>query len=211
MKAASILMNAVLLLSAIPARAVIVDRVAIAVGNRVITESDVELRIRLSAFQNGAKPQITLATRREAAGRLLDQKLIEHEMDLGHYPRLNNEGRQQLLRDFAEQYFQSDAAAMGRALAADGLTARDLEDDLARQEDLLTFLNLRFRPAVQVSEDAVQTYFRTKTTGLVPLTELRTQIEKTLTNERADQDLDAWLRDQRRRTHIEYQDKGLAP
>src|SRR5207237_1154757 len=103
------------------------------------------------------------------------------------------------------------AAAMGRALAAYGLTARDLEDDLARQEDLLTFLNLRFRPAVQVSEEAVQTYFRTKTTGLVPLTELRTQIEKALTNERADQDLDAWLRDQRRRTHIEYQDKELAP
>jgi hypothetical protein len=211
MRMSSTRLAAACFLAAVPLLAVIVDRVAISVGNRAITESEVELRIRLTAFQNGAKPEITLATRREAAARLLDQKLVEREMDLGHYPRLSDEGRQQLLRDFAEQYFQSDAAAMGRALAADGLTARDLEDDLARQEDLLTFLNLRFRPAVQVPDEAVQTYFRTKTSGLIPLTELRTQIEKVLTNERADQDLDAWLQDQRRRTHIEYQDKELAP
>src|SRR2546425_1258481 len=85
-------------LATLPAPAVIVDRVAVSVGNRVITQSEVELRVRLSAFQNGVKPEITLAARKEAAGRLLDQKLVEREMNLGNYPRLNDEGRQQLLR-----------------------------------------------------------------------------------------------------------------
>jgi hypothetical protein len=198
-------------LTALCARAVVVDRIAISAGNRVITESEVELRLRLTAFQNGTKPELTLAARREAAGRLLDQKLVEREMDLGHYPRLNPEGRKQVLADYAEQYFQSDAAAMGRALAAYALSERDLEEDLARQEDLLTFLSLRFRPAVQVSEQEVQDYYRTKTNGQIPLSELRAQIEKLIINERADRDLDAWLKDQRTRTRIEYLDKDLMP
>ncbi|MDQ1472295.1 MAG: hypothetical protein QOJ99_3775 [Bryobacterales bacterium] len=195
----------------LPAAAVIVDRIAISAGSRVITESEVELRLRLSAFESGLKPVLSPAERKLAAARLLDQKLVEREMDVGHYPRLNEDGRKQLVREYAEQYFQSDAAAMGRALAQDGLTVRDLEDDLARQEDLLTFLNLRFRPAVQIAEEDVQTYFRTKTNRQVPLNEVRTQIEKLLTNERADVELDAWLKEQRKRTKIEYLDKDLAP
>jgi len=186
-------------------------RVAISAGNRVITQSEVERRVRLTAFQNGLKPEITLAARKEAAGKLLDQKLVEREMDLGNYSRLNDEGRQQLLREYAEQYFQSDAAGMGRALAGYGLTPRDLDDDLARQADLLAFLSLRFRPAVQISDEEVQTYYRTRTNGQTPLNELRTQIETILINERADQELEAWLKDQRKRTRIEYQDKELAP
>jgi hypothetical protein len=198
-------------LTCLPAAGVIVDRIAISAGNRVITESEVELRLRLSAFESGLKPVLSPAERKLAAGRLLDQKLVEREMDLGHYPRLNKDGRKQLVRDYAEQYFQSDAAAMEKALTQDGLTVRDLEDDLARQEDLLTFLNLRFRPAVQVSEQEVQTYFRTRTDGQVPLNELRTQIEKLLTNAQADVELDAWLKEQRKRTRIEYLDKDLAP
>jgi hypothetical protein len=198
-------------LTGLPAGAVIVDRIAISAGNLVITESEVELRLRLSAFESGVKPVLSAAERKAAAARLLDQKLVEREMDLGHYPRLSDEGRQQLVREYAEQYFQSDAAAMGRTLAQEGLTVRDLEDDLARQEDLLTFLNLRFRPAVQVAEQDIQTYFRTKTNGQVPLSELRGQIERLLTNERADVELDAWLKEQRKRTKIEYLDKDLAP
>lgn len=204
-------LSSLFVIAAAPVWAVVVDRVAIAAGNKVITESEVELRVRLSAFQNGTKPEMTLTARREAGSRLLDQKLVEREMEVGHYPQLSNEGRQQLLRDYAEQYFQSDAAAMGRALAIYGLTAQDLEEDLARQEDMLSFLSLRFRPAVQVSEQEIQTYYRTKTNGQIPLEEMRAQIEKVLTNERADQDLEAWIKDQRRRTRIEYQDKELAP
>ena len=198
-------------ISAAPARAVIVDRIVISAGTQVITESEVELRLRLSAFQNGAKPALTLEARRAASAQLLDQKLVEREMNVGHYPRLSDEGRKQLLQAYAEQYFQGDAAALGRALAAEGLAVSDLEDDLARQEDLLTFLNLRFRPAVQVSDQDIRAYFGTKTNGQVPFNEMRAQIEKLLTNQRADADLDAWLKEQRKRTRIEYLDKELAP
>src|SRR5580704_4898262 len=51
------------LLMAAPAPAVIVDRVAATVGIKVITDSEIDLRIRLTAFQNDDKPDMSLAAR----------------------------------------------------------------------------------------------------------------------------------------------------
>ena len=198
------------------ASAVIVDRVAIAVGNKVITDSEIEQRIRLTAFQNGEKPDFSTAVRRAAAERLINQKIVEREMDVGHYPLLPEERRKELLNDYAKENFHGDAEALRQALAGYAVTIQDLEDDLARQSDLLTFLNLRFRPAVEVSDQDVQRYFREKIIpgnpgGQIALNDFRAQIEKQITNERADSDLDAWLREQRKRARIEYLEQDLAP
>ena len=84
---------------------------------------------------------------------------------------------------------------------------------------MLTFLNLRFRPAVQVTDQDVQKYFAEnvlKGPGKTlqeaqagALNEMRAEIEKKLTEERADKELDLWLQDQRKRTKIEYLEKDL--
>jgi hypothetical protein len=200
------------LLLALPAAAVIVDRAAITVGDRVITDSEVDLRIRLTAFQNGEKPEVNPSSRKRAAELLIDQKLIEREMDVGHYPRLSEDGRKELLAGFAKAQFQSNPKALDQALTGYGLTGADLEDDLARQSDLLTFLSLRFRPAVQVSDQQVQEYYRNVLTkGQTTLNDLRGQIEDKLTGERADTDMESWLLEQRKRTKIQYLEKDLAP
>jgi hypothetical protein len=178
---------------------VIVDRVAIAVGDKIITESEIDLRIRLTAFQNEEKADFSLASRRRAAGQLIDQRLIEREMDLGHYPRLDPGARGALLANYEKTENQ---------LADYGLTPQDLADDLGRQSDLLTFLNLRFRPAVLVTDEDIQKYF-TENLSKGSLNELRAQIEKKLTDERAGKELDLWLQDQHRRTKIEYLEKDL--
>jgi hypothetical protein len=207
------------LLLPIPAPAVIVDRLAIAVGDKIITESEIDLRIRLTAFQNQEKPELSLSARQLAARELIDQKLVEHEMDVGHYPRLDETGRSALLVEYQKTNYKSDAVALARALAAYQLTPEDLRDDLGRQSDLLTFLNLRFRPAVQVTDQDVQKYFadniqkgagkalQEAQTGA--LNEMRAQIEQKLTTERADKELDLWLQDQHKRTRIEYLEKDL--
>ncbi len=75
-------------------QAVIVDRVAVAVGNKVITQSEIEQRIRLTAFEKQETPDFSLASRRQAAQRLIDQRLVEQEMDVGHFPRASTEDRQ---------------------------------------------------------------------------------------------------------------------
>jgi hypothetical protein len=191
------------------ASAVIVDRIAITAGDRVIADSEIEQRIRLTAFQNHESADIGIPVRQRAARELLDQKLIEREMDVGRYPRLATDRRKALLADYAKENYKGDPDAMAAALKAYRLTPRDLEDDLARESDLLTFLNLRFRPAVQVNDQDVQKYAAEN--GLLDaLNDVRAEIEEKLTTERADKELDLWLQDQRKRTKIEYLEKDLA-
>jgi hypothetical protein len=204
-------------LVSISARAVIVDRVAATVGVKVITDSEIDLRIRLTAFQNQEKPDMSIASRRRAVERLIDQKLVEREMDVGHYPRLSVERGVVLLNDYNTSNYKGDRAALDRALAEYRLTAQELQDDLLRETDLLTFVNLRFRPAVDVTDQDVQRFFdekilpRLAKTQQASLKEMRAQIEQQLTTERADRELDIWLADQRKRTKIEYEEKDLAP
>lgn len=207
------------LLLPVAANAVIVDRIAIAVGDKIITDSEIDLRIRLTAFQNQEKPEFSLSARQKAAQELIDQKLVEREMDVGHYPRLAEIRRKALLAEYQQANYKSAPDDLTKALAAYGLTPQDLQDDLGRQSDLLTFLNLRFRPAVQVTDQDVQKYFAENAAAAADKTlqqaqtgalkELRAQIEQKLTSERADKELDLWLRDQHKRTKIDYLEKDL--
>jgi hypothetical protein len=192
----------------LPALATIVDRIAVAIGNQVITQSEIDQRIRLTAFENGQQPDFSAASRKQATQRLIDEKLVEHEMSIGRYPGMPDERKPALL----SAYEKNGAAKLDAELARRGLTREDLMNDLARQQDLLTFLNLRFRPAVQVNEQDVQSYYRQHfAQANVPLNEVRSQIEQKLTDERADSELDAWLKRQRQRTRIDYLEKDLEP
>jgi hypothetical protein len=154
----------VLLLVFLPllANAVIVDRVAVSVGTKVITDSEITERIHLSAFENGQAPDFSLMSRRDATKKLIDQKLIEREMDIGHYPHLAADRGAQLLGDFIRQNYKSDRPAFDAALTRASIRAADLQDDLLREADLLTFLDLRFRPAVEVTEQDLRKYFDEK-------------------------------------------------
>lgn len=172
------------LLFATQAGAVIVDRVAIVAGGRVITDSDIDARIRLTAMQNGTPPDFSPAMRREAAQRLIDQRIVEREMDLGRYPRLDSAQRAGLLTAFAASVFGGSTDALDSALTAAGLTRAQLEADLARQSELLGFLNMRFRPAVPETEEKAAA-------------------------EHADRELEAWLADQRKRTRIVFVEREL--
>jgi hypothetical protein len=202
------------LMGVLSARAVIVDRAAVTVGTKVITESEIIRRIRLAAFQNEVPPDFGAASRREAAQRLIDLKLVEREMELGHYDRTSPEQAQALLTAFAAEHFRSDAGALRLSLAGSGLTPEDLRNELAEQADLLSFLNLRFRPAVEIGDQEIEKYYREniepiRTASPVPLSEVRANIEQILTALRADLDLEAWLQDQRRHTRIDYLEGDL--
>ena len=180
-------------------RAVIVDRVAVSVGNKVITDSEITARIRLTAFENSEAPVFNLMSRRDATKKLIDQKLIEREMEIGHYPHLPAERGPQLLGDFIKQNYKSSRVAFDAALTGAGISTADLQEDLLRQADFLTFLDLRFRPAVEVTEQDLRKYFDEKIsprTGSQAFNQLRSQIQQELTPERSDQQLNLWLDDQ---------------
>lgn len=193
----------------VPALATIVDRIAITLGSQVITASEIDQRIRLTAFENGEQPDFSPASRKQAAQRLIDEKLVEHEMTVGRYPGMPDDRKPALLAPYEKD---GGPSKLDAELAKLGLSRSDLMNDLARQQNLLTFLNLRFRPAVQVPEQEIQRYYREHfAKANVPLNEVRSTIEQKVTDERADAELDQWLKRQRERTGIDYLEKDLAP
>ncbi len=198
-------------------RADIIDRIAVSVGSRVITTSDLDREIRVTAFLNGVKPDFSAAGKRAVVDRMVEQKLIHNELESARYPVPLSSEVEPELADFKKKYFP-DEAAYQQALAAAGITDQDVREELLWQRTLLLFIDVRFRPGVQVSEQEMQEYFdktvapaaRLAHPGEAPkLEDYRDQIEETLIGQKVDRDMDAWLQAARRRTPIVYHQEAL--
>ena len=96
-------------------------------------------------------------------------------------------------------------------MAEAGIAEQDLKAELLWQLTLTRFLDLRFRPGVQVTAGDSQQYFDAVVAPLaraahpgqpVELEDYRGEIETKLTGERADREMDRWLKDARRRTVV---------
>ena len=197
------------------ARAEVIDRVAVSVGNSAIAASELEREVRLTAFLNGVKPDFSAKSKRATADRMVEQKLIERELDLSRYPAPEASAVDAELNDFRKMHFQTDAEFQ-RALTEAGVTEKEVRDELTWQLELLRFVEVRFQPTVQVSEQDIQEYFEktvkpaaqaAKPGEPVRLEDYHDEIEDTLTGERADQELDKWLKETRQRTEIVYHDE----
>src|SRR5262249_6222723 len=85
-------------------RAEIIDRVAVVVGNGVITESEILREVRLTAFLNGAPVDFSAASKRKTAERLVEQRLIRNDMDSSLYPLPNPEDVDQMAKDLQSRF-----------------------------------------------------------------------------------------------------------
>jgi hypothetical protein len=197
-------------------RAEIIDRVAVTVGTNVITASEVLEEIRLTAFLNGDKPEFTADAKRKAAGRLVEQALIGREMDAGQFPAPEPSDVSQMLEDVKKQRFASEPEYR-RVLTEFGLQEEDVVRHLLKQLATLRFIDLRFRPAVQIPEADLWEYYRYK---LVPqwqdkggkppsFEEARNKVEEILKQQRVDQTLDNWIKEMRNRIRIEYHEEAF--
>ena len=163
------------------------DRTAITVGNKVITDSEITRRIRLAAFQNGQLSDLSLASRREAAQRLIDLKLVEREMDLGHYTRTSPADAAQLLATFTTEHFQSSPEVRLSLAAIVSLPSSCRPNSPNKPTFFFSFTTLRFRPAVEVSDQEIEQYYRNhiqNSANPVSYADARSGIEEILANER---------------------------
>jgi peptidyl-prolyl cis-trans isomerase SurA len=208
---------AILLLCAAAVDAETIDRVAVAVGNRVITSSDVDRQVRVSAFLSGAKPELTPEARRRAAEAMVDQKLVARELETARYPEPDPSELDAAFQEFKNSYFPSDADYR-RALADYGLTEAEVKEQLLWQRRFLSFVSVRFRPAVQVSDQEVRDYFEktvlpaaraSNPDATFTLEEFRDQIVAKLTGDRVDQQIAQWLADMRSRTEIVFHEEAF--
>ena len=193
-------------------RAGIIDRIAVSVGNRVITASDLDREIRVTAFLNGATPDFSPAAKRTTAERMVQQKLIQNELESSRYPVPSESEVLPELDQFKKKFFADDAAYQN-ALANAGITDEDVKAELLWQRTLLLFIDVRFRPGAQVTDADIQDYFdkvvapaaRAAHPGETPaLDQYRAEIEQKLTGDRVDQQLDRWLEQVRQRTQIVF-------
>jgi hypothetical protein len=205
------------LILALPAFADIIDRIAVSVGNRVIAVSDLDREIRVTAFLDGVQPDFSPAAKRATAERMIEQKLIRRELEISRYPVPDPSEVEPVLAEFRERHFKDDEEYR-RALAERSITEQDVKDELLWQRTLLRFIEVRFRPAVQVSDQEIQDYFdkvvapaaRAAHPGEpVVLDDYRDQIEETLAGKRVDQESDTWLKEARKRNEIVIHEDAL--
>jgi hypothetical protein len=193
----------------------VVDRVAIAVGRHVITESHLETEVRVTQFLSDRPKQPDPAVaRKEAAARLIQQTLIRREIEITRFPVPKPEDAHPLLEQI--RAFHGDRFADD--LKAAGLELQDLSDHLLWQLTLMRFVLYRFQPGISIGDDEIKNYYdeqvpKWKAEGRSPpeLEKIAKEIENLLTQQRVDAALDKWLAEQRDQTHIVYRLKGLEP
>lgn len=199
------------------ARAETIDRIAVSVGNRVITTSDIERQIRVAAFISGSKPDLSPASRRAAADRIVDQKLIQAELETARYPEPSPEEVDSALAAFKAKFYPA-AEAYQRALAEAGVTEDDLKEFLHWQRRFASFVGVRFRPTANVSEQDVARYFdRTVAPAAravspaqtVTLDAYRARIVEKLTADLVDEQTEDWLRESRKRADIVFHEEAF--
>jgi len=200
----------ILLLSAGPVRAEVIDRLAAIVGTKIITANDVSRQVRLTAFLNGAEPDYSVENRRKTAQMLVEQALVRREMTsagLGTDLETNIDPR---LLDLVKQRYPGDAVYKA-ALARYELTDADVKAQLLWQTQLVQFVDMRFRSPVAPAESELTEYYEStfvpewssRNQGKPPaFEEVREEVEAQYGSERANNALDRWLGQTRTQTRI---------
>lgn len=198
------------------AHAVVIDRMAIVAGTRVIKDSDIEREIRLTDFINGDKLDLGPAARRKAAQRLIDQAMIHREVDIGRYTPPTAAETEAYLEQVKKQNFKNQSQ-FRQGLQTYGITGEQLESQIRWQIIVLHFIEQRFRPSILVSEAESDAYyrahqaeFRNPKTGKVALIdEVRDQIQDILAAPKVNKEFEDWLDRARKRTKIEFRETAL--
>lgn len=207
---------AALLLLSTAIHAEIVDRVAVTVGNSVVTLSEVLIQARVTALIEGVAPRFDGPALRLAADRRVEQILLRREMILGDYAPAGTDSAQALLDSLKRDRFRGNADAYRKGLVEYGVTEEELLDQLQWQVTLLRFIELRFRPGVQVPGEDIAAYYRetflpswTEAGTPPPLEDVSDRIEMILATAQLNNLVDRWLNATRSQLDIQYREDAF--
>jgi hypothetical protein len=191
-------------LSCAPLRAQeVIDRIVARVENDVILFSDIRLLSRYQSLVNGKSESDA-----DILDRLIDQWIVRSEATAAHTPKPTDadieHGLQRLQQSFANR---PDYEAR-RKLAE--LSEADVRNLTADQLYLDSYLDSRFRPSVQVDEQAIQNFYQTavlpraKDRGQNPpsLDAAHDYIQEALIQDGINAQADRWLKESHARIHV---------
>lgn len=211
-------MRILLFLAASFAHAEVIDRVAVTVGNRVITESMITQQIRLAAFQDGREPEFTPAARRQAAATLVSQNLLLQEMDDSRYPEPAMADVLQQVDKIIADRFKTPEAYLAD-LRRYHIDPAEFVRFLQQQQRAYTFIDIRFRTGVQVTSEEISSYYENdfkpkwaKTHGQQPpppIDDVASDIEEILMGRKLDVATEDWLKQAQTTANIRYREDAF--
>lgn len=173
----------------------VVDRIAVVVGKTVFTESEVEQEARITEFESGKPLDLSPVERKQAAEQLVDQELLRQEMSATGFD-VAKVDEDVLLGNYRQKHAVSDTQLRGE-LGRYGLTEDALKKRLAWEVTLLHFTDQRFKPLAALTEEpgANRTDSSIQPVAATPPAPTASAV---------DQQMDAWLQQQRQDTRIVY-------
>lgn len=188
----------------------VIDRIAVSVGGEIITEQQVLLFLRTAALLNGQKAIETQAEQKRTAQKMIELALIRIEMQTNRYPLPTEQQVADALAEVKRQRFGGNDAEYQAELKKNQIGESDLKDSLQWQLAILSFIEFRFRPGVQILEEEIRDYYqydyakefagRTKGT----YNQARAEILELLTQQRIDNLLDRWLNQTEASTKVRW-------
>jgi hypothetical protein len=187
----------------------VVDRIVATIEGEPVTQSEL---VELGRFQ-----QLTggpLQNERELLARCVEQWIVAQEAQAARLARPAAADVDREATRLAAQF--PTPAAYAARLHELGLTPAAVRRLLERQLFLARYLDARFRPAVQVDAQHIETYYRGDLTRalaaqgreLPPLDAVREQIRELLTQREISERAGRWLDDSRSRIRVETFEKG---
>jgi len=188
----------------------ILDRVVAVVNGHAILASEWEEALRYECLQSQRSiGELKTEEQQAVLQRLIDQRLIEDEMKIeGSASATAQEVSQKLaqMRDQISRYRkpakpEQDNAAWETALAQFGFTQAQIEGHVARELNILRFVERRFRPTIQIDPSEIERYYREtlmpelQKEGAAdpPLAAVERQIRELLVQKAVDEQLNRWL------------------
>jgi len=186
---------------------VLKDRVLAIVDEDPILASDLDRAVVLGQLQ--PKPgEAEKAFRRGVLDDLVAQRLRFHEIDRFGLEQVPVDQIEKQVAEVRARF--KDEATFRQKLREVGLDEAALRQLMARQLEVLTFVDERLGPQVFVSLDDIATYYKTVLTRemqqqhlpVPPLDEVRDKIREVLRQQRLTEEIDHWTEELRRKANI---------
>ena len=181
----------------------VLDRMVARIENDIILLSDVRLLSRYQLLVDGKSE-----SDEEILNRLIDQWIVRNEATVARTPKPTEAEIDRGLQRLQQSFASKDDYEARRKLA--GLSEADVRRLTADQLYLNNYLDTRFRPSVQVNEQAIEAFYqnallpRAKARGQNPpsLDAAHDYIQEALVQQGINQQADRWLNESRARIHV---------
>ena len=192
----------------------IVDRMIASVDNVPILQSDWDQAVSFEALQQGRTvASFTSEQRREVLEHLVDQQLLRSQMGDEHIATAEEREVTKQVEKIRTEYVKAGSDEdWQRLLHSYGIDDAWLREKVARQLQVMRFVDLRLLPETSVARADVENYYtntllpavRSKGSTAENLADVYPRIEEILRQQRMDDLLNAWLHDLREHSDIKW-------